>query len=185
MSQSPAPANPSCATPCCSAPLRSTLGLVVRVALGAIFIFSGLMKLGIVDLSVINADWKAMVPRDFGAAVKAFRLGLSPDMMSLLSYTIPWAEFIAGCCLVLGAMARSAALIIAVMMVGFIAGIISLLVRSIDTECPCFGSMKFMCTGPLGTCHIVRNLIFLAMALTVIATGPGPLALFDPLRRKA
>ncbi|MGH7132505.1 MAG: DoxX family protein [Phycisphaerales bacterium] len=190
MSQVPTPAptkaNPSCATPCCSAPLRSTLGLVLRVALGSLFIFSGLMKLGIVDLSKINSALQVMEPRDFGASIKAFKLGLSDDLMSLLAYTIPWAEFLAGLCLLLGIMARGAALIIALMMLSFIGGIISLQVRGLDVKCTCFGALKLFCGDqPLGLCHLIRNGVFLVMALAVMATGPGALALCDPLRRKA
>lgn len=174
MSQTPAPTP---AAPCCSAPLRSTLAIFLRVALGALFIFSGLMKLGIVDLSKIDASLQPLTPRDFGTSVHAFRLGLSDDLKSLLAYTLPWAEVIAGVCLLLGIMARSAALIVAIMMLGFIAGIVSLLIRGIDLNCPCFGSFKLFCTGPLGVCHIIRNSVFFLMAAAVVALGPGPLAL--------
>jgi succinyl-CoA synthetase alpha subunit len=71
-------------------------------------------------------------------------------------------------------------------MVGFIAGIASLLMRGLtDVNCPCFGSLGLFCgKRPLGVCHLFRNTGFMAAALIILAMGPGGLALDCLFRRR-
>lgn len=175
-----------CATGSCASPLASSLLIFARIALGGIFVFSALMKLGIIDLSQFNADLTTLTPRDFAGSVKAFKLGLSESQISLLAYVIPWSELIAGVLLMVGFLTRGAAAIITLMMLGFIAGIASLMIRNVDVTCTCFGNIKLFCTSSsLGWCHIIRNAVFAAIATTIVFAGPGRLALDRLLRPKA
>lgn len=161
----------------CGLPLNIVASTVVRFVLGPLFIFSGMIKLGITNFAFLGEAGRAMTPRDFYFSVKAFQMGLPDWAMQFLTFSIPWAEVIAGALLLLGLFARGAALVIALLMVSFILGIISLLARGLDVNCPCFGSLKLFCSGPLGLCHIVRNLAFAAAAAHVIYHGPGPASL--------
>jgi uncharacterized membrane protein YphA (DoxX/SURF4 family) len=79
--------------------------------------------------------------------------------------------------LVLGLWARGAAGVIVAMLLAFIAGVISVILRGIDTKCSCFGDIEWPCTGGVGWCQVVRNMIMIGLALPVFIWGPGPLAL--------
>jgi hypothetical protein len=98
----------------------------------------------------------------------------------LLAHVVPWMEFRAGL------FTRGAALVVSLLMVGFIAGIASLLMRGLtDVNCPCFGSLGLFCgKRPLGVCHLFRNTGFMAAALIILAMGPGGLALDCLFRRR-
>ncbi len=143
--------------------MANVVRLILRLALGALFLFSGINKL--------------RDPGMFAFSVNAFKLGLPEPATVLLAFAFPWIEVVAGACLVLGCWTRSAAFVVAVLMIGFIGGIISLQVRQMDVECPCFGKFEVMCTGPMGTCHIIRNAILAAVAATVMVIGSGAFAL--------
>ncbi|MFN7614125.1 MAG: MauE/DoxX family redox-associated membrane protein [Phycisphaerae bacterium] len=104
----------------------------------------------------------------------------------LLAHVVPWMEFLAGLFLLLGLFTRGAALVVSLLMVGFIAGIASLLMRGLtDVNCPCFGSLGLFCgKRPMGVCHLFRNTGFMAAALVILAMGPGGLALDCLFRRR-
>lgn len=161
----------------CSSPLGEAVPAIVRVAVGGIFAFSGVMKIG-QDLGLGGGT---MAPVDFYASINAFKLGLGHEVTSVLAYTIPWVEIVAGVALVLGLAARGAAALIAVLMVAFGAGIVRVLVSDIDATCPCFGKIGLFCGSTIGPCHLVRNAGLLAASSLVMVLGPGMLAL-DNLR---
>lgn len=169
----------------CGVPICAALPLVLRLTLGALFIISGLMKLNLVGLSWIHPSLVALEPRDFAFSIRAFKLGLSDPLVQFLTFAIPWTELLCGLALILGLLTRGAAAIIALLMLAFIAGIASLLSRGLDVNCPCFGALKLFCTGPLGVCHIVRNLGFAAAAGVLLWLGPGPCGLDRLLERRA
>lgn len=163
------------------APCAVPLSIALRIALGGLFIFSGLMKLGIFTL---GGTLKTADPQMFAFAIRKFDLGLSDGMTSFLAFAIPWTELIAGLAILLGLLTRGAAAIIGLMMIAFLIGIISVLARGMEIECSCFGTIKLLCTGNLGTCHIVRNLVLLAMAAALVWMGPGPLSLDRSILRR-
>lgn len=157
----------------CSSPLSAALPTVLRVALGSIFVFSGVMKVGR-DLG-LGAD--TMAPVDFYASINAFKLGLGHDVTSALAYAIPWVEIVAGAALLLGLAARGAAAIVAVLMLAFGVGIARVLVNGYDASCTCFGKIGLFCGPTIGPCHLVRNAGLMGIALVIVAMGPGMLAL--------
>jgi len=141
------------------------LVLVTRVALGGLFIFAGVNKL--------------LNPQHFLQAIDAFKIiPKEADHLSVVgAFTVPWIEILAGAMLVLGWWARASALVIGSLLLVFLGAIISVLARDLSVSCSCFGKFEIPCTGPIGVCHIVRNAVLLALAIIVIAWGPGPLAL--------
>ncbi len=147
---------------------RSWILLGVRVILGGLFVFAGVVKL--------------QNPQGFMDAIRAFKLGVPEHLATLLTFAIPWTEILAGAMLVVGLWARAAATVIGAMVVGFLAGILSILARGLDVECGCFGKFEIPCSSRVGICHVARNAILLAMAVAVVALGPGRLAIDRPAR---
>lgn len=141
------------------------LVLPVRVALGALFVFAGVMKL--------------QDPQAFAFSIKAFKmLPESGDhLVVLAALALPWAEVLAGAMLVLGLWGRAAALVIFAMLLVFLGGMISVIARGMNVECTCFGKYEFPCSGAIGPCHLVRNGVLAAGALLCVLAGPGPLAI--------
>lgn len=145
------------------------LTLPCRLVLGGLFVFAGVLKL--------------MSPQDFANAIAGFKIftGEREHFIPFLTYAIPWTEVVAGFLLVIGAWTRSAALILSLMLAAFIAGILGVIFRGLDTKCSCFGKIEWPCSainpnGGVGWCQIVRNVIMIAMAVPIFKWGPGPLA---------
>ena len=146
---------------------ESILGLTpARLVLAGIFGFAAYLKLG--------------DPQSFALAIKAFRmfdLDEQGHIVKILVFGIPWAEMIIAVCLLLGFWTRAAAALLTLMLVGFTGGMLSLIVREIDTECACFGEMDFICSGAVGACHIGRNAGLILLSLLLVWRGGGRLAI--------
>jgi putative oxidoreductase len=141
------------------------VSLAVRVALGGLFIFAGVMKLKDVQ--------------HFVQAVSAFKIiPQSAEHLSVLTaFVVPWVEILAGALLVVGWWTRAAGLVLSAMLAAFITGILSVIVRGLDVKCTCFGEFEIPCTGPIGWCHVIRNTVLLAMALHTVWHGAGKLGI--------
>lgn len=147
--------------------------LPLRLALGALFIISGWNKI--------------LGPQAFLGSVKAFRI--LPDdadhILIILTFAIPWTELLAGVVLVLGLWTRGAALAIASLLLLFTAGTLSAMARGLSLDCGCFGEgVKIVCEGPLGWCHVARNLVMALAAGVLVARGGGRVALDAPLEAR-
>jgi uncharacterized membrane protein YphA (DoxX/SURF4 family) len=138
--------------------LESILLLAVRLTLAGVFGF---------------AAWSKLTnPQSFADAVKAFRI-LPDHLTTLATFTLPWAELICALLLLLGFSARAAALVLAIQLAAFIAGIISVMARHLAVECGCFGKYDLLCSGPLGWCNVGQNALLAAGALLIFLRGPG------------
>jgi protein-disulfide isomerase/uncharacterized membrane protein YphA (DoxX/SURF4 family) len=103
---------------------RRWFGLVVRVFLGAIWIWAAWEKL--------------RQPRDFLLAVRAY--DATPEWLSkAIAYGLPTLEFCLGVLLVLGLVVRLAAIVSAALFVVFLVGIVQAAARGLQLECGCFG----------------------------------------------
>jgi putative oxidoreductase len=132
--------------------LRRHLPVVVRVILGAIFIYAALLK--IVD------------PVAFAGSVAAYQI--LPYFASYLTAAVlPFLELICGLLLVCGYRIKGAALIVGGMNLVFIAALASAILRGLDIDCGCFkqGGPK---TSPW--IALARDAVFLAMAGFVLRT---------------
>ena len=161
---------PHDSAPVAGAPVAASIGAmpatpfawgltVLRTVLGLFFAFAGVAKLRDVRL--------------FAFGVRAFEFGLDDEMVNLIAHSVPWIEVLAGSALLLGIAPRSAALVLMGAMGLFIAGILSLLWRDLDVDCPCFGSMTLVCRGPLGACHLIRNALLAIAAWVIVWRGGG------------
>lgn len=141
--------------------LRCVL-LVLRMALGGMFIFAASIKLS--------------GPLDFSDSIKAFKI-LPDHLAQLATFAVPWIEMVCALALVLGLWSRAAAAVISGLLLVFIAGIASVMWRGLNVHCGCFGKLQPFCTGPLGACNIIQNAILCLAAMSVAVGGGGYLAL--------
>jgi uncharacterized membrane protein YphA (DoxX/SURF4 family) len=105
--------------------MRSWLGTAARLALGVVFVVSGALKAG--DLAAS------------GRAVVAYRL-LPYGLATTAGAVLPFLEVALGLLLIAGLATRLSAIVAAVLLVIFIAGIGSAWARGLRIDCGCFGS---------------------------------------------
>ncbi len=100
------------------------LGLLARLITGAVWIVAGALKV---------TDPAASI-----AAVRAYEL-LPGSLVEPVGVALPAVELVVGLALVVGAFARGAALVSALLFVAFVIGIASVWARGIEIDCGCFG----------------------------------------------
>lgn len=117
-----------------------------QIAVGAIFLFAALPKIG--DVSA------------FAQQVHNYRL-LPIALENLLAMTLPWIELVAGLALVLGIRARAGATLSAGMMAVFLVAIGQAVARGLDIDCGCFGTSD---ASQVGIERLAEDVLFLALA---------------------
>jgi putative oxidoreductase len=121
--------------------------LLVRIALGALFIFAGITK--------------AYDPGAF--AIEIQRYNLIPWMpAALASIYLPWLEIILGALLVVKRFERGTLLLIGCLLLVFTFALASATVRGLGIDCGCFGK-AFAATGTIFP--LVRNVVLLALTV--------------------
>ena len=132
--------------------LVSFLMLLVRLALGGVFVVSGFQKL-----------W--MPAANFAAVIEKFEIVQGPAA-ALLSQTLPWAEFIAGVFLILGLRTKLSLSILWTMNTVFIGILSSALWRKLPIEeCGCFGEAVSLSLPKMLAVDISLWIFFLIYAL--------------------
>lgn len=127
---------------------RSSFLLVtIRILFGALFIFTGLLKL--------------IEPREeFEAVIRAYQV--APEVLiPLISRTLPWIELLIGTCLFLGFFTVAATWAGGLLLAGFTLALGYTVVMGIELEdCGCFGSIGLQQSGPTA---FIRDIAFLAL----------------------
>lgn len=137
-------------------------------------------RLALAGVFGLAAYFKLSDPQAFAFAIKAFEIFDPVDQghaIRALAFGVPWTEAIIAVMLVLGFWSRAAAMLLSALLIGFTVGLVSLIWRKIETECSCFGSLEFGCTGAVGYCHIGRNSGLILLGLLLVWRGGGRLAL--------
>lgn len=152
--------------------LAPWLGLVVRLVVGGVWLVAGAIKLP--------------EPADSVAAVRAYQ-ALPPDLVAPVGQLLPVVEVVVGGMLVAGLLTRTAATVSAVLLVGFLVGIISVWVRDIDIDCGCFGGGGLdLDAKSKYPWEIARDVALLAASLWLVRLRGSRLSLdsriFPPLR---
>ncbi len=140
---------------------------VLRVALGAVFLAAGLLKVS--------------HPEFLAATIAAFRI-LPEAVIAPLAVALPYFEMILGGYLIVGLFTRVAALVAAAQLAAFAAAIASVVVRGIPTSCGCFGPSD---TAPASWVDVARDLALAAVAILIALRAPGILALDGRLASKS
>jgi uncharacterized membrane protein YphA (DoxX/SURF4 family) len=103
-------------------------GLLLRLVVGGVWLWAGLIKLPHPDASV--------------TAVRAYQL-LPAGTADTVGRLLPVLEVVVGACLVLGVLTRFVGGLSALMQLGFVIGIASVWARGISISCGCFGDGGF------------------------------------------
>jgi uncharacterized membrane protein YphA (DoxX/SURF4 family) len=137
-------------------PARATqvwpwISTVARLGLAAVFLIAGATKIG--DLA------------ESGRAVNAYRL-MPYDVAKVVGAAQPFLEIAIGLLLLVGIATRLVAGIGAVLLVIFIAGIISAWARGLRIDCGCFSAGGDLGAGQLPTYgrEVLRDVGFLVLA---------------------
>jgi hypothetical protein len=135
--------------------------VALRFLLGAFFVYASLDKI-----------WS---PAAFAKIVYQWQV-VGPVPSNLVAVTLPWVELLAGLLLIAGVWKRESALVIALLLVVFIAAAGSVMARGIDVEnCGCVSVAKVEAASPwppawtkgVGWFLLCRNLVLLGAALVL------------------
>ena len=107
-----------------SARVRDIVGTVARLGLAAVFLVSGVLK--------------AIDPDATYVAVRAYDL-LPKLGVALVAGVLPWLEIVIGLLLLAGIATRAVAIVSAVLLLGFMAGVTQAWARGLSIDCGCFG----------------------------------------------
>jgi len=124
---------------------------------------------------------KLFYPADFAEAIRNYRM-LPEWSLNLIALTLPWVEFACGMLLVSGVWVRSAAFLVSFMLIAFMGGLLSAVIRDLDIDCGCYHGASHDLPR-----RVMEDAILFWLTLYVIVKGPGyklvPEA--QPLREEA
>ncbi len=120
-----------------------------RLVVGGVFIWAAVLKIG--------------DPLGFAQNIANYKL--FPRFLDFfLALTLPWIEVTSGALLILGIWRRSSALISSALLGSFIILVLTAVLRGIDTDCGCFGSLS----GKADFKLIAMDAVFLFFSLNVL-----------------
>jgi putative oxidoreductase len=124
--------------------------LALRLALGALFVFAGAVKV---------ADPSAF-------AVEIHNYQLFPVLAPVLAATLPAVEIVVGAALLVGPRpwVRAGALVSSALMVVFTVAVGSAVARGINITCGCFGAGS----GPVTWMTVIRDVALLAASAAIL-----------------
>ena len=106
----------------------------------------------------------------FTAALAALDLGIPQEALPFVARLVPWVEVVTAVALLVPRLRGAGALLGSGSVVAF-SGVVALLMsRRVEVRCPCFGDLDLLCSGPLGMCHLLRNVVLLAICFWVALT---------------
>ncbi len=144
-------------------PGHGWLALPARLYLGGVFIAA--------------SGHKILHPELFAMDVATYQF-LPLALVNVFAITLPWVELAAGAMLVVGLRARSAALLIALMMVAFMIALGAALHQGLDMSCGCFASSAVAEEDPISWGTMARDGGWLLLAAYVLFLDRHPLG-FD------
>jgi uncharacterized membrane protein YphA (DoxX/SURF4 family) len=135
-------------------------------------------RLGLAAVWLISGGIKAADSGQTYVAVRAYDV-LPLDAVGPVAAVLPWLELALGLLLLVGLGVRAAAAVSAVVLLGFVAGLVQAWVRGLAIDCGCFGGGGAV--DPDATAYgleLLRDAGFLALAVWLIAR-PRTLAALD------
>lgn len=121
-------------------------------------------------------------PRSFAVDIATYDI-LPLVLVNLAAITLPWTELAAGTLLIIGWRVRTAALLVAAMMLFFLAALGVALARGLDMSCGCFASQG-VADDPISWLTVMRDLVWLGLAVFVFVYDTEWLGLGGWLRRR-
>jgi methylamine dehydrogenase accessory protein MauD len=132
-----------------------TAVVLIRVLLVVVFATAGVGKL-------LDLEGARNSLRDFGVAERLANVG---------GLLLPLAELATAIALIFRPTAQWGAVAALILLLGFIVGIARAMRQGVAPDCNCFGQIH---SAPAGPATLVRNGILAALAVVVVAGGPGP-----------
>lgn len=117
---------------------------------------------------LVAAAAKLADPIAFADQIAGFEL-LPIVLVAPTAILLPGVELVTGAVVLLPAWRRSAAIILAVLLLVFLVAAVSVIARGLDVPCGCFGSSQ----RRVGWGLIIQDLLLLALALRVGWAGAG------------
>jgi uncharacterized membrane protein YphA (DoxX/SURF4 family) len=143
------------------------LATVARLVLGGVFVVAGALKL---------PDPAAAV-----RAVRAYQL-LPEPLVGPVAFGLPVLEIAIGLALLAGVFVRTAAIASAVLLVVFLAGVISAWARGLQIDCGCFGDGGVVAVGETAyPQEVIRDVALLLAALALARWPRSRLAMSNAL----
>ena len=125
--------------------------------------------MALAGIFLVAATTKLLDMRGFRVALEGF--GVKGAWVTVGAVVIPVAELVAAGLAIPAATARAGAALAIVLLVSFGVAIVLALRRGAAPECHCFGQLH---SRPAGGETLARNALFAALAVIVVAAGPGP-----------
>lgn len=138
------------------------------------------LRLVVGGMFLVAAYPKVMNAAAFAMSVRGYKI-IPFSLSNLFAIAVSWSELFAAVMLILGILTRKAASAIAILLVVFIAAIITVMVRGMVVDCGCFGEKGGSNTSWI---LIVRNVGLLAACIIVIKYNDGFASLY-PWRKRA
>ncbi|MBT8378231.1 MAG: DoxX family membrane protein [Ignavibacteria bacterium] len=129
---------------------NSFLLLVARLVLGFVFIFAAVSK--------------AAEPESFAQVIANYKL-LPDFLINICAIVLPWIELCAGLLLLFGISVKENSVILSTLLIIFIAAISISLLRGLDIECGCFGTVD---GAKVGLIKILENIGLLLLGLLLL-----------------
>jgi uncharacterized membrane protein YphA (DoxX/SURF4 family) len=125
-----------------------------RLVFGGVFVVAGVLK--------------AVDPQSSVAAVDAYRL-LPASLATIVGWGLPFAEIALGLLLLAGIATRAVAAVAGLLLVIFIAGVVSAAARGLSIDCGCFGGGGQVDPGETayGT-ELIRDVALLLLAAWLV-----------------
>ncbi|RPI70415.1 MAG: DoxX family membrane protein, partial [Ignavibacteriales bacterium] len=129
--------------------------LFSRLVLGTIFIYAGMEKI---------SD-----PEGFARSINNYKIIPFP-LINIMALILPWVEVISGLLLLFGVVTRENAFIISSLLLIFFAAIFISLLRGLNIDCGCFGTVG---GAKVGVQKLVENFLLILLGLQLMFFGGG------------
>jgi uncharacterized membrane protein YphA (DoxX/SURF4 family) len=140
--------------------------LAARVVLSSVFIFAAVSK--------------TAQPESFAQAIANYKI-LPDILINISALTIPWIELCAGLLLLFGISVKENSAILSGLLVIFIGAILISLLRGLDIECGCFGTID---GSKVGIIKILENTGLLLLGIILLKYDSKFLSLINTSTEK-
>lgn len=137
--------------------------LAARLALGFVFVIASVDKI---------AD-----PNAFAVSIGYYKL-VGGSIAMLVATVLPWVELICGLFLIFGIMMRGSSLLVFLMLIVFIAGIVSGIARGLDISCGCFSRDPNV--GKIGWLKVLENVGLIVLSIIIYFSKAKRFSVVEP-----
>jgi uncharacterized membrane protein YphA (DoxX/SURF4 family) len=127
------------------------INIIIRIILGGLFIYAAIPK-------ILN-------PLEFALTVENYQI-ISPILSHYSALFLPWLELYCGILIIINQWTKYASLILAILLLIFIAALISVIIRGLEIDCGCFAVGGGQ--NAVSIKRVFEDFILLAMSIYLI-----------------